>query len=778
MIQFHSLRSRLMVLTCVAFAVGLVGVTVAGSTLMWQSSRDEAQASARGLLREYSNSIARDIVGAVAIAKTTATVAETLAQSATPDRHELGNAIIGIAEDNPTLLGVTLVFEPNALDGRDADFVGDPFSDLVGGRFATYAYRDDNHEVAIEKLDMADSEVDVWYGTPTRAKRTIITPAYVDTIENVPTLITTIASPIEIKGQVVGASGVDFALSDISKLIGALKPFGAGSASLIDASGKWLASPDATLLGKPAADNTITSLIEGAARNGMAEQWDGSSTYHAAIPVKFDGLDEQWMLTIAVPQDAMVAGAIAARNTMILVSIAVLAAAVVGASWVAALFAKPISTMSAIMHRIATSELDVKVPFIGRKDEIGGMAEAVDVFRQNALRIEKMTDDQTRSQQHAAQRASMMQAFQEEFDGIVEAGLRGDFGTRVTGSFNDADIKRVASNFNSLMDSIGSGLADAGTVLAALAEMNLTERMNGHYEGAFARLQHDTNAVADSLAGIVRQIRTTSGELRTATGEILAGANDLSERTTRQAATIEQTSAAMEQLATTVIENTKRAAEASLDARRASDVANESGSVMEQATAAMEDIAASSQQINAIIGLIDDIAFQTNLLALNASVEAARAGDAGKGFAVVAVEVRRLAQSAAKASSEIKVLIEKSTVEVSGGTRLVSEAAEKLVAIRDIVRDNAALIDGISSASKMQANAIAEVSIAVRQMDEMTQHNAALVEETNAAIEQTENQAGDLDHLIAVFKIDEGSAAQIRPMERQTQPSRPLARAS
>lgn len=137
MIKFHSLRSRLMVLTCVAFAVGLVGVTVAGSTLMWQSSRDEAQASARGLLREYGNSIARDIAGAVAIAKTTATVAETLAQSETPDRHELGDAVIGIAEDNPALLGVTLVFEPNALDGRDADFVGDPYSDLVGGRFAT-----------------------------------------------------------------------------------------------------------------------------------------------------------------------------------------------------------------------------------------------------------------------------------------------------------------------------------------------------------------------------------------------------------------------------------------------------------------------------------------------------------------------------------------------------------------------------------------------------------------------------------------------------------------
>ena len=177
--------------------------------------------------------------------------------------------------------------------------------------------------------------------------------------------------------------------------------------------------------------------------------------------------------------------------------------------------------------------------------------------------------------------------------------------------------------------------------------------------------------------------------------------------------------------------------------------------VRRKATEAMELITASSGKISNIIGMIDDIAFQTNLLALNASVEAARAGEAGKGFAVVAVEVRRLAQSAAEASSEVKALIEQSAQEVAGGSKLVDEAARKLVVMLEAAKDNAGLIEGIASASRDQASAIEEVTAAVRQLDEMTQHNAALVEQTNAAIEQTEAQATELDHVVDVFVVDE-----------------------
>jgi len=174
----------------------------------------------------------------------------------------------------------------------------------------------------------------------------------------------------------------------------------------------------------------------------------------------------------------------------------------------------------------------------------------------------------------------------------------------------------------------------------------------------------------------------------------------------------------------------------------------------------MERITESSGKISNIIGMIDDIAFQTNLLALNASVEAARAGEAGKGFAVVAVEVRRLAQSAAEASRDVKVLIEQSATEVTAGSKLVAEAATRLQAMLDAVRRNRSLLDDIAQQSREQASSIEEVNTAVRQMDEMTQHNAALVEETNAAIEQTEAQAVELDRIVAVFTVGGEAAAE------------------
>jgi methyl-accepting chemotaxis protein len=181
---------------------------------------------------------------------------------------------------------------------------------------------------------------------------------------------------------------------------------------------------------------------------------------------------------------------------------------------------------------------------------------------------------------------------------------------------------------------------------------------------------------------------------------------------------------------------------------------------MLKATGAMERITASSGKISNIIGLIDDIAFQTNLLALNASVEAARAGDAGKGFAVVAVEVRRLAQSAASASSDVKALIDQSATEVAGGSKLVAEAASKLNAILDAVRENSGLMAGISDAARAQAAAIHEVNDAVRSMDEITQHNAALVEQNNAAIEKAEEQSSELDGIVAVFRLEHPVAAR------------------
>jgi methyl-accepting chemotaxis protein len=408
-----------------------------------------------------------------------------------------------------------------------------------------------------------------------------------------------------------------------------------------------------------------------------------------------------------------------------------------------------------------------------RTDEVGDLSRAVEVFRQNGLKVAEMTEaEAARIVQDQNSRTEMMAELQQAFGTVVDAAVAGDFSKRVNAQFPDKELNSLASGVNSLVEVVDQSISETGEVLSALAVTDLTKRVSGSYQGALAQLKNDTNAVADNLTDVVTQLRGTSRALKSATGEILAGTNDLAERTTKQAAAIEETSAAMEQLATTVNDNAKKAQDAAMRTQSAAQLADEGGQVMEQATHAMDRISTSSAKISNIIGLIDDIAFQTNLLALNASVEAARAGEAGKGFAVVAVEVRRLAQSAAQASSDVKALIEQSSVEVSGGSKLVDNAAQKLQAILSAVRENSVLMQAISSASGEQSSAIAEVTTAVRQMDEMTQHNAALVEETNAAIEQTEAQAVELDKIVEVFKINASGEHELAPaaMRRATAP--------
>ncbi|WP_449394065.1 methyl-accepting chemotaxis protein [Devosia riboflavina] len=437
---------------------------------------------------------------------------------------------------------------------------------------------------------------------------------------------------------------------------------------------------------------------------------------------------------------------------------------------------KPVPKLAATMQAIADGNFDTEVLYVERRNEIGAMARAVEVFRENGLRVSQMTEaEAARILSEQESRQQMMTDLQRSFGHVVDAAIAGDFSRRVEADFPDDELNALARSVNGLVETVDRGVGETGVVLSALANTDLTHRMEGEYQGAFARLKSDVNAVADRLTDVVGELRSTSGTLKTATGEILSGANDLSERTTKQAATIEETSAAMEQLASTVLQNAQRAQEASAAAGDVTSSAEVGGQVMAQATEAMEKITQSSAKISNIIGLIDDIAFQTNLLALNASVEAARAGEAGKGFAVVAVEVRRLAQSAASASSDVKQLIEQSATEVRGGTRLVGDAASKLAAMLQAARSSNDLMNGIARESREQASSIEEVNAAVRQMDEMTQHNAALVEEMNAAIEQTEAQATKLDGIVDIFATDGRRAAPVaRPVEPQPQGARGL----
>jgi methyl-accepting chemotaxis protein len=311
-----------------------------------------------------------------------------------------------------------------------------------------------------------------------------------------------------------------------------------------------------------------------------------------------------------------------------------------------------------------------------------------------------------------------------------------------------------------------------------VASGDLTRRIDATSKdetGALLRALRDMN---DSLVGVVSQVRAGTDTIATASGQISAGNLDLSARTEQQASSLEETAASMEELTTTVRQNADNARQANQLSIAASSVATEGGAVVGQVITTMGSINESARKIVDIIGVIDGIAFQTNILALNAAVEAARAGEQGRGFAVVASEVRTLAQRSAAAAKEIKELIGDSVEKVDTGAKLVDQAGAKMDEVVASIRRVTDIMAEIASASQEQTGGIEQVNQAIGQMDQVTQQNAALVEEASAAAASMEDQAAKLAQVVSVFKLDRQAMAPAAPPApaRGAAPARAAAR--
>ncbi|NEJ22623.1 methyl-accepting chemotaxis protein [Rhizobium leguminosarum] len=387
---------------------------------------------------------------------------------------------------------------------------------------------------------------------------------------------------------------------------------------------------------------------------------------------------------------------------------------------------KPILALSNDMQKLAGGDTAIACTGIGRTDEIGTMASTVEIFRQAAIANKQLEQN------------------------AEAARLQGET-ERVTAR------KQADEDAAERLRAATSGLA-AG--LKRLASGDLAFQIDEPFAPDFEGLRHDFNMSIRQLDQTLGAIAAAIAAIDEGTREIASGAGDLSKRTEQQAASLEETAAALDQITANVSNSSKRTDEARTEATDANRNAAKSSEVVSHAEEAMRRIEASSQQISSIIGVIDEIAFQTNLLALNAGVEAARAGDAGKGFAVVAQEVRELAQRSAQAAKEIKGHIQKSSVEVDSGVKLVLDTSQVLKAISEQIARINQHMDAIAVSAREQSTGLAEVNTAVNSMDHVTQQNAAMVEQSTAASGHLAEEAAKLRELVSRFKLRATASTQ------------------
>ena len=476
--------------------------------------------------------------------------------------------------------------------------------------------------------------------------------------------------------------------------------------------------------------------VEMVGRTGTADGY--MEQVENAIGTVLDATDARIDEARAVADRALVFNE---RALLIGLAAAVLISAALG--WLLSrAIAAPVNALTGTMGRLAAGDNTVEVPAVDRKDEVGEMARAVLVFKEAA--IEK----------------------------IRLEGEAGDArtATEAERARNEAEKARQAEEDHAAISNVAAGLS-------ALASGDLTYRITASFAAKTQQLKDDFNRTAETLQQTMVTITGAIDGMRTGTGEISQAADDLSRRTEQQAASLEETAAALDQITATVRKTAEGAHQASDVTGQARIGAEKSGEVVRQAVAAMAQIEKSSQQIGQIIGVIDEIAFQTNLLALNAGVEAARAGEAGKGFAVVAQEVRALAQRSAEAAKEIKDLISTSTQQVDQGVDLVGQTGTALEKIVAQVTEITGLVTEIAASAREQSTGLSEVNSAVNQMDQVTQQNAAMVEESTAASHSLAQEGDELARLVSQFKVGQVERARghaaARPAEHRPAPAQP-----
>ena len=712
-------------LLCAAFAVSHNTRTVARGL-----SHDYAQALSDGAVANVSGKIGE----ASSTARSMAEMIGKAHESGVRDRTTVMAMMKPAATATPLVLGSWFIAAPGAFDGRDAALAGRvDLGSNAAGNFLPY-WVNDGGVITMQPLNAGNDYEQPYFTLPFNSGKPAIVEPYAYDVGGKSVLMTSVAYPVVSGGKVIGVAGLDLALDDLSTLLGEMKPLGSGQVMLLSSSGAWVSHPNAALRTKPYAEDqaeavrAVLSRNEATLLSGM-RSLTGERIERRVSPAPLPGLNATWGLVTDIPTKAINGPSDRLAVAMMIGGLVILALVLASLFFVTdKVVRQPLARLTASVKALNAGRYEEPVRGTESADEVGGIARALEGFRHQLADTERLRAEQEQSRIAA------------------EAERRR----------NDA-VRRAAEEEQRLV------VASVGEGLSQLSDGNLTYRLEAAFPEDYRKLRDDFNLAMGRLEETMTVIISSAAGIRSTTTEISQASDDLSRRTEQQAASLEETAAALEEVTTTI-------RHASDGADRARDIvettrqnARRSGDVVDQTVTAMREIESSAQQIAQITGVIDEIAFQTNLLALNAGVEAARAGDAGRGFAVVASEVRALAQRSAEAAKEIKALIGSSTERVNQGVRLVDDTGQALTRIIDEVAQISGLVADIAASAREQATGLGEINVAVNQMDQMTQQNAAMVEESTAASHSLAQETTSLADLMGRFRIRAETAPAARP---------------
>ena len=720
-------RTRSLATKLIAVTGGTIAlVLLASNYVLISQTQDRVETLVLDQARGEAKSIASDIASGIGelagAARSMAGVIGRGHEGGYLDRKAVVDMLKTNVEKNPSAFGSWFAEEPAAFDGKATEFAGKTeFGGNKDGSFNPY-WTKSKTGIALSVFN-SDYKAD-WYALAARSMKGAISPPYTETGTGNNITMSSIGYPVVSNGKLLGVSGADVSLSSLADRLKDIHPFGTGRVMLLSQTGKWLVAPQPDLLMKEydgvGADIVKTALSTSSPGIVHDLSYDGLETFERIVyPFALPDVNATWLVLVDVPHSAINAPIADQTYLMVFGGLIVLGAVLLGLYLaVRQLVQKPLAGLVSDVAELNSGIYTKPISGQDRGDETGSVAQALEGFRHRLADTKRLEAEAEHERQHSEQQRSQSEA------------------------------ERAQSN--ATQREIVSRLANG---LSRLSAGDLAYRIVEDFPGEYAKLKTDFNSAMDSLEETIQTVNTSVVNIGTGTSEISNAANDLSHRTEQQAASLEETAAALDQLTSQVNASADNAKVAAKSVETASSDAEQSGEVVQKAIAAMKGIEQSSGEVSRIIGVIDEIAFQTNLLALNAGVEAARAGEAGKGFAVVAQEVRELAQRSANAAKEIKTLINTSAGQVRDGVDLVGRAGGALQKIADQVVQINGLIRQISGSASEQAVGLKEINTAVNQMDQVTQQNAAMVEETTAASMALNEEARALSTLVSRFQV-------------------------